>query len=57
MENAVLVKQCTRCDKIKEYKEFSKHKKHKDGLQYECKYCQRNLTRLYRRHKRQQAQS
>jgi len=34
-------KRCTKCDEVKPISDFSRHRGHRDGLQYECKACQR----------------
>ena len=41
------MKICTKCKEEKELSEFSKSKSSKDGLQYNCKACQRQYCRQY----------
>jgi hypothetical protein len=42
------MKQCQRCGKTKETTEYSKCKVNKDGLQYQCKSCNKVSNRKFR---------
>ena len=42
-------KRCNKCKKIKSLTKFWKLKASKDGLQYYCKSCMSNATKIYRK--------
>lgn len=41
------MRKCTRCNEVKPFSEFGKHKNCKDGLNPECKECNKARTRAY----------
>ena len=40
-------KHCNKCDTEKDLHFFSKHKDNRDGLQYQCKACQKSRLKDY----------
>jgi hypothetical protein len=43
------MKKCTGCDEVLPLSSFSKHAKNKDGLQQECKACNKTSSSIWRK--------
>jgi len=46
------MKKCTKCEEPKKSSEFRKDKRHKDGLQSQCKICQKKAHKEWRKNNR-----
>lgn len=41
------LKECCICHKVKSISQFNKNKRNSDGLQYQCRYCRKELWKDY----------